>query len=260
VETAMLNIQAIPAFNDNYIWFIEDTDTRHVLIVDPGDAQPVIQAIKQQQLIPVALLITHHHHDHIGGIDQLLEHYDIPVYGPKIATIPSVTHPLSANDTLIIDPAFPTISILDISGHTAIHIAFLFDDFLFCGDTLFGAGCGRLLGGTAEHLFHSLQKIAQLPTETKVYCAHEYTQANLRFAEAVEPDNSDIQQRILDTALLRKQNKPSLPSTLGLELATNPFLRCDQPNVIQAAESFSGKQLLTAVEVFTELRLWKDYF
>ena len=256
----MLNIQAIPAFNDNYIWFIEDTDTRHVVIVDPGDATPVIKAIEQQQLIPSALLITHHHHDHIDGINQLVELYDIPVYGPKIATIPSVTHPLSANDTLIIDPAFPTISILDISGHTAIHIAFLFDDFLFCGDTLFGAGCGRLLGGTAEHLFHSLQKIAQLPTETKVYCAHEYTQANLRFAEAVEPDNSDIQQRILDTALLRKQNKPSLPSTLGLELATNPFLRCDQPNVIQAAESFSGKQLLTAVEVFTELRLWKDYF
>ena len=256
----MLNIQAIPAFNDNYIWFIEDTDTRHVVIVDPGDATPVIKAIEQQQLIPSALLITHHHHDHIDGINQLVELYDIPVYGPKIATIPSVTPPLTANDTLIIDSTFPAITILDISGHSAVHIAFLFENKLFCGDTLFGAGCGRLLGGTAEQLFHSLQKIAQLPTETKVYCAHEYTQANLRFAEAVEPDNSDIQQRILNTALLRKQNKPSLPSTLGLELATNPFLRCDQPNVIQAAESFSGKQLLTAIEVFTELRLWKDYF
>lgn len=256
----MLNIQAIPAFNDNYIWFIEDTDTRHVLIVDPGDAIPVIKAIEQQKLIPVALLITHHHHDHIGGIVQLLEHYDIPVYGPKIATIPSVTHPLTANDTLIIDSAFPDISILDISGHTAVHIAFLFENKLFCGDTLFGAGCGRLLGGTAEQLFHSLQKIAQLPTDTKVYCAHEYTQANLSFAATVEPDNSDIQQRIIDTELLRQQGKPSLPSTLALELATNPFLRCDQPTVIQAAELFSGKQLLTAVEVFTELRLWKDRF
>lgn len=256
----MLNIQAIPAFNDNYIWFIEDTDTRHVLIVDPGDAMPVIKAIEQQKLIPVSLLITHHHHDHIGGIEQLLEHYDIPVYGPKIATIPSITHPLKANDTLVIDSAFPAITILDISGHTAVHIAFLFDNHLFCGDTLFGAGCGRLLGGTAEQLFHSLQKIAQLPADTQIYCAHEYTQANLHFAEAVEPDNSDIQQRILDTAILRQQGKPSLPSTLALELATNPFLRCDQPNVIQAVEIFSGKQLLTAIEVFTELRLWKDRF
>ena len=256
----MLNIQAIPALNDNYIWFIEDTDTRRVLIVDPGDAEPAINAIKQQQLIPAALLITHHHHDHIDGINQLVELYDIPVYGPKIATIPSVTHPLTANDTLIIDSTFPAITILDISGHTAVHIAFLFDDCLFCGDTLFGAGCGRLLGGTAEQLFHSLQKIAQLPTRTQIYCAHEYTQANLYFAQVVEPDNPDIQQRILDTATLRQQGKPSLPSTLALELATNPFLRGDQPTVIQAAESFSGKQLTTAVEVFTELRLWKDHF
>ena len=256
----MLKLQAIPAFNDNYIWFIEDTDTQRVLIVDPGDAKPVIKAIEQQQLIPIALLITHHHHDHIGGINQLLEHYDIPVYGPEIATIPSVTHPLTANDTLIIDSTFPDITVLDISGHTAVDIAFLFDDCLFCGDTLFGGGCGRLLGGTAEQLFHSLQRITQLPTDTKVYCAHEYTQANLRFAQAVEPDNSDIQQRILDTDTLRQHGWPSLPSTLKLELATNPFLRCEQATVIQAAESFSGKQLTTTVEVFTELRLWKDHF
>jgi hydroxyacylglutathione hydrolase len=260
VSVMSLTIQAIPAFQDNYIWIIQVDGSQHVLIVDPGEAEPVLEAIKQQNLIPVGILITHHHHDHIGGIVQLLEHYDIPVYGPKIATIPSVTHPLTANDTLIIDPAFPAVTVLDIPGHTAAHIAFLFDNCLFCGDTLFGAGCGRLLGGTAEQLFHSLQKIAQLPTNTKVYCAHEYTQTNLHFAEVVEPENSDIQQRIHNTNTLRQQGKPSLPSTLALELATNPFLRCGQPNVIHAAELIAGKQFLTALEVFTELRLWKDCF
>ena len=256
----MLTIQAIPAFKDNYIWFIQAEGSQKVIIVDPGDAQPVIEAAEQQQLTPVAILITHHHRDHIGGINQLVERYEIPVYGPQIATIPSVTHPLIENDTLIIDSVFPAISIMDISGHTAVHIAFLIDDCLFCGDTLFGAGCGRLLGGTAEQLFHSLKKITHLPVETKVYCAHEYTQTNLHFAAIVEPDNPAIQQRIHETAILRQQGQPSLPSTLKLELATNPFLRCEQPAVIHATESFSGKQLTTELEVFTELRLWKDNF
>jgi hydroxyacylglutathione hydrolase len=256
----MLNIQAIPALNDNYIWFIEDTDTRRVLIVDPGDAKPVIEAIEQQQLIPAALLITHGCHDHVDGINQLVKLYNTPVYGPKKETIPSINHPLIACENLIIEPNLPEITILDIPGHTIGHIAFLINDCLFCGDTLFGAGCGRLHSGDAKKMFSSLQQISELPFQTKIFCAHEYTQANLHFAEAVEPDNSDIQQRIFDTAALRQQGKPSLPSTLTIELATNPFLRCGQPNVIQAAEFFSGKQLSTALEVFTELRLWKDRF
>lgn len=256
----MLNIHPISAFNDNYIWLIEQPESRRILIVDPGDAIPVIQAIERQRFIPIALLITHHHHDHIDGIDQLVERYNIPVYGPETTTIPSITHPLTTRDTLIVDSDFPAITILDISGHTALHIAYLFDNCLFCGDTLFGAGCGRLLGGTATQLFQSLQQITFLPTQTKIYCAHEYTEANLRFAAIVEPNNLDIQQRITDTSIIRQQDKPSLPSTLGLELATNPFLRCEQTTVIQAVEQFSGKQLATPIEVFTELRLWKDQF
>jgi len=256
----MLNIHPIPAFNDNYIWLIEQPESRRILIVDPGDARPVIQAIEQQQFIPVALLITHHHHDHIGGIKQLIERYKVPVYGPQIPTITNITHPVKAGDKLIIDPDFPNITILDISGHTAVHLAFLFEDCLFCGDTLFGAGCGRLLGGTAKQLFQSLQQIAALPVQTKIYCAHEYTEVNLRFAATIEPNNPDVKQRIKETQALRNQDKPSLPSTLALELATNPFLRCEQTTVIQAVEQFSGKHLATPLEVFTELRLWKDQF
>lgn len=256
----MLTIQAIPAFNDNYIWLIEDPDTRRVLIVDPGDAAPVISAINQQKLLPVAILITHHHYDHIAGLATLTEHYELPVYGPDTESISGITHPLSEQPLLTVDPAFPAITVLDVPGHTTGHIAFLIDDCLFCGDTLFAAGCGRLLGGTAEQLFRSLQQITSLPIQTRIFCAHEYTEANLQFAATVEPDNSDIQQRIIDTAICRQQDRPSLPSTLATELATNPFLRCDQNKVIQSAQQFAGKKLLTPVDVFTALRAWKDDF
>jgi len=256
----MLTIQAVPAFNDNYIWFIQESDSRNLLIVDPGDAEPVIQAIEQQQLKPAALLITHHHSDHIAGINKLVTHYNIPVYGPKHEAIPSITHPLTACDNLLINPAFPSITVLDVPGHTKGHIAFLIDDHLFCGDTLFGAGCGRLLGGTAKQLHTSLQLIASLPEQTKMYCAHEYTQANLRFAAIVEPNNTEIRRRILDTAALVTNGKPSLPSQLKLELETNPFLRCKQPEVIQAAQQFAGHQLHGSEAVFTNLRAWKDQF
>lgn len=256
----MLKIHPIRAFNDNYIWLIEQPKSGRVLIVDPGDASPVIAAIEQHKFIPAALLITHHHHDHIDGITQLTKLYNISVYGPKIATIPGVTHPLLAGSHLIIDADFAQIIILDVSGHTAIHIAFLLEGFLFCGDTLFGAGCGRLLGGTASQLFQSLQHIAALPASTKIYCGHEYTEANLRFASIVEPNNVAIRQRVIATKKIRQQHKPSLPSTLALELATNPFLRCEQATVIQAVEQFSGKHLASPVEVFAELRLWKDQF
>ncbi|MFW5450589.1 MAG: hydroxyacylglutathione hydrolase [Methylophagaceae bacterium] len=255
-----LNIHSIAIFNDNYIWLIEQPTSKHLLIVDPGNAEQLMTIIAQQQFIPVAILITHACHDHIDGIKPLLKHYDIPVYGPTIENVPRMTHPLSARDHLNIDTAFPAIRVLDVPGHTAGHIAYLMEDNLFCGDTLFGAGCGRLHNGTAAQLFQSLRQIATLPIQTKIYCAHEYTEANLRFAATIEPHNTDIQQRIKDTANIRQQDKASLPSTLELELATNPFLRCHQADVVQAVEQFSGKQLVTDVEVFTELRLWKDQF
>ncbi|MFT7413876.1 MAG: hydroxyacylglutathione hydrolase [Methylophagaceae bacterium] len=256
----MLTIQAVPAFNDNYIWFIQEPVSKNLLIVDPGDAEPVIKAIEQQQLNPMALLITHHHSDHIAGIDKLVNHYNIPVYGPKYEAIPSLTHLLTACHNLIINSAFPPITVLEVPGHTNDHIAFLIDGNLFCGDTLFAAGCGRLLGGTAEQLHASLQLIASLPEQTKIFCAHEYTQANLRFAACVDPSNTEIKQRIADTDALLMNGKPSLPSLLTLELKTNPFLRCQQPDVIQAAQQFCGDQLLDSQAVFTTLRAWKDQF
>lgn len=256
----MLTIQAVHAFNDNYIWFIEEPDSKNLLIVDPGDAEPVIQAIEQQELKPIAVLITHHHADHIAGIHQLVTKYNIPVYGPETETIPHLTHPLTACDDLMINASFPPIKILDIPGHTNGHIAFLIDDNLFCGDTLFGAGCGRLLGGTAKQLHDSLQVITTLPKQTKIFCAHEYTQANLRFAAQVEPNNSTIQQRIVDTNALIMAGQPSLPSCLALELHTNPFLRCQQADVIKAAEQFCDHKLESSEQVFTTLRSWKDQF
>ncbi len=256
----MLNIHAIPAFNDNYIWLIQVPNSQKVLIVDPGDAQPVLDAIKQHHLEPAALLITHGCHDHIDGISSLLEHYDLPVYGSENEKIPHLTQIVSENERLQIEGVFPNITVLEVPGHTKGHIAFLIEDSLFCGDTLFGAGCGRLHSGTAEQLYTSLQKIAQLPPHTKIYGAHEYTQANLRFAATVEPSNIAIQQRIKDTLNIRQKEMPSLPSDLALELATNPFLRCHHANVIHSVEQFSEQKLTGDIAVFTALRAWKDQF
>lgn len=255
-----LTIQAIPAFKDNYIWIIQAEGSQHALIIDPGDATPVLDAIKQQDLIPVALLISHGCHDHVDGIAEFLGHYKVPVYGPKNEFIPHITHPLSACDELLVDSHFPVFQVLELPGHTKGHIGFLVEDNLFCGDVLFGAGCGRLHSGPAEVMFESLQQIAQLPKETIIHCAHEYTENNLRFATMVEPNNVRVKQRITDTAQLRQQGKPTIPFALELELASNPFLRCDQRAVIQAAQDFAGKKRLGSSAVFRHLRLWKDQF
>jgi len=256
----MLKIHAVPAFNDNYIWLIQAANSKHVLIVDPGDAGPVISAIDQHQLIPAGILITHHHDDHIGGLPRLIAEYKLPVYGPKTSSIAGISHPLDSDKLSVVIEGFPEITVFDVAGHTADHLAFLIENNLFCGDTLFAAGCGRLLGGTAEQLFNSLSLIAALSPETNIYCAHEYTLANLAFAAEVEPDNVDIQQRILATKSLREQGLASVPSHLSLELQTNPFLRCEQSTIKKAAEKWSSQQLETPQEVFTVLRKWKDGF
>lgn len=260
VNVMSLTIQAIPVFKDNYVWIIQAEGSQHVLIVDPGEAEPVLQAIKQQHLIPLAILITHGCHDHVDGINKLLQHYDVPIYGPKNEFIPRITHPLSACDNLIIASGFPAMRILDLPGHTKGHIGFLVERNLFCGDVLFGAGCGRLHSGPAAVMFESLQQITQLSEETIIYCGHEYTESNLRFAATVEPKNMSIKQRIIDTAHLRQQGKPSIPFSLGQELTTNPFLRCDQRDVIQAVQDFVGKKWVEPSDIFRHLRLWKDQF
>ena len=253
-------IHSVAAFQDNYIWLIQSAHNQRVLIVDPGDAQPVLATLKQRTLIPAAILITHHHQDHTGGIATLLSHFDIPVYGPKAKKIGGITHAVSPGEKLKLTPDFSDILVLDTGGHTFGHISYLMQDTLFCGDTLFAGGCGRLLGGTAEQLFATLQRICQQPDSTKIYCAHEYTLANLQFALAVEPDNLALQQRFSKTKTMRAANQSTVPSTLALEKATNPFLRCDVAAVKQAAEQHSGLSLTTPTAVFKALRQWKDNF
>lgn len=266
----MLSIQAIPALGEhlNYIWLIQPENKNTVLIVDPGEAAPVIEALTSQNLTPIGILITHHHWDHVNGVAELVERYQLPVYGPKHESIPHQTYFLTSADTLTL-PDFPAITILDIPGHTEGHIAYLTEGHLFCGDTLFGAGCGRLLGGTAAQLYDSLQHIMTLPPCTKIYCGHEYTADNLRFAQIIEPDNTDIAQRTKEIGRCigirdstSKANIPfnTLPSTLALEILTNPFLRCHLPSVHAVAESYARNTLTDPLAVFTILRDWKTHF
>ena len=254
------SVQAVPALKDNYVWLIRAKNSAHVIVIDPGDAKPVIEAIRHQGLIPVAIIITHHHYDHVDGIKPLLEHFKVPVYGPTNELIPAVSHPLLPSDNLSIHKDFPSCQVIAVPGHTNGHLAYLFGDSLFCGDTLFSAGCGRILGGTYSQLLTSLKCICSLPLNTKIYCAHEYTANNLKFSLTVDPDNIEVKQRLKYVDKLRSESKITLPSTLEIELATNPFLRCQEPSIVRAAEKHVSRDLVNELAVFTVLRQWKDIF
>jgi hydroxyacylglutathione hydrolase len=256
----MLKVMPISAFKDNYIWLLANPINRYCIVVDPGDAIPVLDALKKEDLTLSAILITHHHHDHTGGILALLEHYPVPVYGPATESVPGVDHLLVEGDVVTVPSLDLTLRVMDIPGHTAGHIAYYGTNSLFCGDTLFAAGCGRLFEGTAEEMFDSLAKILDLPNDTLIYCAHEYTAANLRFAATVEPLNRDVQKRSREVAKMREKNCPTLPSVLQLEKLTNPFLRCHQDSVIRSAREHTKSQLMDSVEVFRAIRAWKDTF
>lgn len=254
----MLEVRSIHAFDDNYIWLIGCTDNPKVAIVDPGDADPVIERLEKDGLQPVAILITHHHGDHTGGVKELLQRYNIPVYGPAHERIPTITHNVGEGDTVQLIECGLTFKVLDTPGHTRGHVCYVGHDALFCGDTLFTAGCGRLFEGTAEQMYTSLEKLRSLPDETMVYCAHEYTQANLAFAIVAEPNNLSTRQRQEEVRRLRAVHQDTVPGLLSREKQTNPFLRCHIPELIQAAESFAGHPLQTPVEVFATVRRWKD--
>lgn len=254
----MLNIEPIPAFDDNYIWLILDDERRYAAIVDPGDEDPVIDYLQQHNIQPLAILITHHHGDHTGGVRELVNKYKIPVYGPANESIPAMTHPLRDGDRVELAELAAGFQVIDAPGHTRGHILYYGHDLLFCGDTLFAGGCGRVFEGTMEQMSTAMDRIAALPEQTQVYCAHEYTEDNLRFARVAEPDNAALLQRIEDTRALRKQNKSTVPSLLSLEKQTNPFLRCKVDSLIQAAEAYAQQPLAGSAEVFTTVRNWKD--
>ncbi len=256
----MTDVLHVRAFEDNYIWLIRGKSPGHVAIVDPGDADPVLAALEKQRLTPVAILCTHHHGDHVGGVEDILKHYSVPVYGPARERIPTLTHRLKDGDRVRLPELDLEFEILDVPGHTAGHIAYYGAGMLFCGDTMFSAGCGRLFEGTAEQMYTSLSRFAALPEDTRMYCGHEYTEANLRFALAVEPDNADTLAYRERAHALRKQNLPTLPSTIGLERRVNPFLRSGQAGVRRAAEKQAGHALDSEIEVFAALRRWKDGF
>jgi hydroxyacylglutathione hydrolase len=255
----MSTVLSISAFSDNYIWLLCDDQQRYAAIIDPGDASPVLKILEKKKIEPIAILITHHHSDHIGGIAQLVEKYpQLPVYGPKNERIPTLTHKVEQGDIIDLQPIDQPLNVLDTSGHTAGHISYYAQGMLFCGDTLFAAGCGRVFGGSMETLHHTLEKIAKLPPETKIYCAHEYTLDNIGFAKWVEADNKALLEREISCWKLIDNDQSTIPSLLSDELKTNPFLRCNKPTVIQQAEKFAGKTLHNSTEVFSAIRQWKD--
>ena len=246
----MLSIIPIPAFADNYIWLLRNGEAG--VVVDPGDAAPVMAHCDREGVALAAILATHHHGDHVGGISRLIGRWPVPVYGPATESIPGRTHALREGD------------VIDIPGHTAGHIAYIAAEekppLVFCGDTLFAAGCGRLFEGTPAQMVESLAKLARLAGDTRVYCGHEYTLANLRFARAVEPANRLLDEREKREQTKRDRGLPTLPSTIGEERATNPFLRTHEASVRAAAQQHAGHALDDRVAVFAEVRAWKNAF
>lgn len=254
----MVDILPIKALSDNYIWCLMKASNRCCVIVDPGDADPVLEALATHQLKLTAILITHHHWDHTDGIAKIIEQFNVPVYGPAKEVVDGVTDHLNEGNQVTLDDLDLTLHVTHIPGHTLGHIAYYGHGLLFSGDTLFTGGCGKIFEGTVEQMYSSLAKLAELKENTLVYCGHEYTANNLKFAQLVEPNNPEIAERIKEVAKLRAQDLPTVPATLSIEKSSNPFLRCTHPNVIKAAEAHCGHTLHTPQDVLGVIRAWKN--
>ncbi len=254
----MLKITSLLSRKDNYIWLIRSETGPEAVVVDPGEAGPVEHALRKRRLTLVAILVTHHHYDHVEGITELITRYQVPVFGPANEPIPCLTQPVGEGEHITLKGVGMEFSVMEIPGHTTGHVGYYGHGTFFCGDTLFAAGCGKVFDGTPEQLFRSLQRISRLPEETLVYCAHEYTEENLQFALTVEPGNPALGERLEKIRQLRAAGLPTLPVTLAEEKQTNPFLRCHEPEVIRAVEQFTGRPLVSTEEVFVALRRWRD--
>lgn len=256
----MLEVNAIPALSDNYIWIVSTGDSQHVAVVDPGEATPVAEYLARHGLEVGAYLITHHHGDHVGGLAALLRDHPAPVYGPATEAdkIGDIDHRVTGGDRFTLDFLDTAFEVIDVPGHTLGHIAYVGADVLLSGDALFRGGCGRVFEGTHTQMQTALARLKALPDETRVFGGHEYTQKNLAFAQAVEPDSPDIAAAITEVDALRAAGQPSLPGRLAEEKRINPFLRWDDEGVRAAASRHAGRELTNPGEIFGALRDWKD--
>jgi hydroxyacylglutathione hydrolase len=255
---SVMKIVPVRAFRDNYIWML--VHDRRAVAVDPGDAEPVLAYLRHHELSLCGILITHHHDDHIGGVEQLLSHADIPVYAPRNETFGFPHQPVGEGDRVNLPELETSLDVLDVPGHTNGHVAYYGGNSLFCGDTLFGCGCGRVFEGSCEQLHRSLQKLANLPDETSIYCAHEYTLANLRFALTIDPGNGALVERERNDSILATRGFPTLPSTMALEKMTNPFLRCDSATIQHAACQFNLHAVNSPEATFCAIRKMKNLY
>ena len=256
----MTTIEPLRAFSDNYIWLFDNGDGR-AFVVDPGDPEPVRAALDSRGLALAAILVTHHHFDHVGGVDALKAETGCTVYGPHNAALPFIDRRLGDGDRFTVLGL--AVEVLAVPGHTLDHIAYFApapSPVLFCGDTLFAGGCGRLFEGTPAMMHASLQRLAALPEDTAVYCAHEYTQANLAFASAAEPANEALAARIDEVRRHRERDEPTLPSSIALERRTNPFLRTDAKSILAGLRAAGETPADDSIGRFAQLRAWKDNF
>jgi hydroxyacylglutathione hydrolase len=255
-----MQIHAVPAFKDNYLWVIANGS--RAAVVDPGDSAPIEAFLEANHLELAAILATHHHADHVGGLQALAARWKCPTFGPAGEAIAGIDTKLVEGDRIRVPGIDIELEVLDVPGHTAGHIAYVdpHGEFVFCGDTLFACGCGRLFEGTPEQMNRSLAKRAALPAKIRADCAHEYTRAKNRVAQAVEPGNRRLAERKARDSAKRDRGEATVPSTIGEELATNPFLRCTEPEIVASAERHAGRRLAGEVAVFAEIRAWKNSF